>query len=175
MKGFIYEAYSLLNEHIQNNIFWYASSVKFEGNPRPTPEGIHLSQDRAGARSVANKRHFLSKDSFLYLISLKTQLHPYECNKDLIRWDAKNLAIFLLKSDFSLLEEEIEILEKFSKLKNGKSTFEDLQKIKTIFNRLGYDSITYTNDYEDSLKLSVMLFDDSMIESCKFKGNQKYE
>ena len=174
MRGFMYEAYALLDEHIKNNIFWYASSVKFEGNPKPTPEGIHISQDRAGARSVATTRHS-KKDSFLYLIKLNTQLNPYECDKDLVRWDAKNLAIFLLNNDFSLLEEEIEILEKFSNLRNGESSFEDLQKIKTIFNRLGYDSITYMNDYEDSLKPSVMLFDDSVIESCNFKGNQNYE
>ena len=156
-----------------NNLYW-VSSVKIKDIPKPSVEGIHLSQTIEGAKNVKDYR-FNGKKVFLYEIHLKRELSPYIVDHDIGRWDAKNVSMLLLEDKDimkNLQEKDVETLKTLASLSNGKSIFVQLLYVSDILNKLGYDSIVYVNEYEEESagEKSIMLFTNKLIDSAVYKG-----
>lgn len=159
-----------LVETIKNNTFYWVSNKQIDGKPKPGPEGIHINQSISGINSVKQNR---TTDAYLYIIKLSDNLSLYKTDKDPGRWDAMNLAALLLEDKAfisKLTEQEIEKLEQCSSIPSGKSKYSDLWVIEDIMNKYGYNAIAYVNNYEQALKPSIMLFNNRLIKSCKYKG-----
>lgn len=160
-----------LNETLENNTFYYVSDTLLDGLPKPSAEGIHINQVVQGINSVKNTR-LKDKEQFVYKITLKHIPKLYVANRDYGRWDAKNLSHLLLKDENiidSLDKNELKLLNSYDEYNNGETTYFDLMMLKKILNRLGYEAISYTNEYEIVYKNSIMLFDNNLIDTCELK------